>query len=132
VVRWLAWGFLAVLLATASLGVEAWPFTGFRLFSHVRSGTTAAWQVVAIESGHEVPVNVASLGRGFRGVDWVLARFGSMSQHEREKVCAAWEDALRSKGRNVSGLRIYRTTRRVRTDFDVPPPPAARTLRYEC
>jgi hypothetical protein len=131
-VRGFAWAFLAVLLATASLGIEAWPFTAFRLFSHVRSGTVAGWEVVAVESGAEVPVDLASLGRGFRGGDWVLARFGSMTARERADVCAAWEEALADAGRVVSDVRIYRTARSVRTDFDRPPPPVTRTLRYSC
>lgn len=131
--RAFVYAFLGALLTTAALGVEAWPFTGWRLFSGVRTGTTAGWRVVTVgPDGGETPVAFAALGRGYRGAAWRLADFPALERAEREAVCRAWADAVAARtGSPVVAVRAYRTRRPVPTGPG-PRPPAVATLRYEC
>lgn len=132
--RLFVYGFLALVLGTSVLGVEAWPLTGWRLFSQVRTDTVSGWQVVALgRDGTESDLDLSSLGRGYRGASWRLADFPGMTVREREAVCRAWVDgAAAAREEPLDGLRIYRTRRPVRTDFDRPAPPVSRQLRYQC
>jgi hypothetical protein len=127
------YGFLTVVLATSALGVEQWPFTGWRLFSQTRSGTLTGWQVVTVDgSGRESPIDFADLGRGFRGATWRLADFPAMSAAERDAVCRAWADAVTAAtGTTVTLVRAYRTRAPVPTDRSQVPAPAP-ALRWEC
>lgn len=136
--RWarpFAYAFLAALITTSAAGVEQWPFTGWRLFSGVRTGVTAGWQVVTVDpvDDAETTVDFAALGRGFRGASWRLADFPAMTATGRDAVCRAWADAVTAAtGEEIAAVRVYRTRRAVATDADRPSPAPSRTLRYEC
>ncbi|MGH9164584.1 MAG: hypothetical protein ACRDZW_03590 [Acidimicrobiales bacterium] len=135
--RWsrpLVYGFLALLLASSALGVEAWPLTGWRLFSQVRTGEVAGWQVVTVDAaGAEAPLDVAALGRAYRGVSWILGDFATMTQAERDEVCRAW--VARSGSSGARSVRVYRTRRAVPAGSATPAPlrpRASRVLSYRC
>ncbi|QAY64578.1 hypothetical protein ET495_16780 [Xylanimonas allomyrinae] len=46
--RYVTYGMLAVLAVAAVANLELWPLTSFRLFSDVRTGTGATYQLVAV------------------------------------------------------------------------------------
>ena len=97
--RAFVWAFLALFALCGLAGIEAWPFSGFRLFSHVRTDQVAGWEVTLVDgSGAERP---APLGAG----SWlhVAAGMERLPDAERLAVCRAW-----ARGAGVE-VRVYRT-----------------------
>lgn len=126
------YGFLAAFLGCAALGVECWPLTGFELFSRVRTGVVAGWQVTTVDhAGAERPLDFAALPRGYRGWFQTAGRLSAMGEARRDAVLRDWARAARAHGVDVASVRVYRTAEPVRTDYRRPPPPATRTLRYQ-
>jgi hypothetical protein len=99
--RFFVWAFLAVFAVCGLAGIEAWPFSGFRLFSHVRTDQVAGWEVMAVDrDGGERPVVV-----GDRSWLHVAAGMEDLPDDERLAVCRAWVP-----GAHVE-VRVYRTWR---------------------
>ncbi len=127
-----AYGFLALFVVCAALGIEWWPLTGFKLFSQVRTDSVSGWQITTVDCvGHETAVDFDALPRGFHGWFQIAGRFPKMTGDERASVMADWAGAVVAEGGVVATVRVYRTRQPVRTDFDRPPPAAERTLRYD-
>jgi hypothetical protein len=98
---------LAAFLICGVFGIEAWPLSGFRLFSAPRGPISSGWRLIAIrEDGTEVPVNVSRLGAGYRGFGFVARTFGELSPAERAATCRAWSGAAASIGIDVAVLRL--------------------------
>jgi hypothetical protein len=115
------------VIVCALFGIEAWPASGFRLFSQVRQPVQSRWVLVSVdERGTERVVRVASLGRSYRQSGHLLPSVPRATTAEQRSMCAAW---LHASGE--FRLRIYRETLRVQR-----PPHApivtARVLRHEC
>ncbi|MGH2680510.1 MAG: hypothetical protein ACRDG8_08525 [Actinomycetota bacterium] len=73
------------------LGIEAWPLSGFRLFSAPRSDLSTGWRLVAVTAGGvEEPVNVSRLGAAYQGFGFVARDFMALPPTERMAVCGAW------------------------------------------
>ena len=101
--RAFVWGFLAVFALTGLLGIEAWPFSGFRLFSQTRTDTVAGWDATTVDaSGVERPVE-------FHGHSWIHVAEGmaGLADKERMAVCRAWASAGAVGA--VVEVRVYRT-----------------------
>ncbi len=116
------WGFLAVFALSGLLGIEAWPFSGFRLFSRVRTATVAGWEVTTVDAaGAEQPER-------FDGRSWLHVAEGMAGLPEKERlaVCRAW--AIPGAAGSVVEVRVYRTW----TPLDASAPPARRELRAAC
>jgi hypothetical protein len=108
--RW-ARPFVTLLLATFLIcgvfGIEAWPLSGFRLFSAPRGPISSGWRLIAVtEDGTEVPVNVSRLGAAYRGFGFVARTFQELSPAERAAACRAWAGAASSIGIDVATLRL--------------------------
>ena len=111
------WTFLAVFALCGLLGIEAWPFSGFHLFSNVRTDSIAGWEVTTFDaSGVERPV-------GFGDRSWlhVAAGMASLPEQERTAVCRAWVPGAHGE------MRVYRTWTPIGGDA-----PARRELRATC
>jgi hypothetical protein len=131
--RLFVYGFLALFALCAARSIEWWPLTGWRLFSHVRTGTAYGWEVVTVDdAGAEHPLPIAALPRGYHGVLQVAGAFPRLPQATRDDICRAWASGVEALGQPVTDVRVYRTRSRVRTDFDRPPPTAERTARFDC
>jgi hypothetical protein len=120
--------FLAAFVTCGLLGVEAWPLSGWELFSRVRTEARAGWEAVTVDrSGAEHPIPFARLPRGMRGELQVMAGFPSLPPAEREAVCGAWAGAVRERGGEVAAVRVYRVVRSRRDGREL-----ERQLAYEC
>lgn len=115
--------FLVVFLVTGAADVEAWPLSGWKLFSRVRTGDTAGWSAVMVDhAGHEQRVPFGALPRGFHGAHHLLPEFGTA--HPPTEVCRAWGQALRHESYDVAAIRIYFTRNHRRRVVDACPAPA--------
>jgi hypothetical protein len=111
--------FVAVLLAAfvtcGILGIEAWPLSGFRLFSAPRSSVATGWRLVAVTSdGEQAPVNVSRLGAAYRGFGFVARSFEDLPTSEQIAVCEAWLRAAASIGIDAAGLMLVKVEQSLR------------------
>ena len=121
--------FLLVFALTGVAHLELYPFSGFRLFSEVRSEVRISWDLRAVGAeGDEVPIDVDDLPLGYRQAKRLIPTMADLSARERDEMCDAWAVPLRESGVDVVRVRVYRTVASVRPDG----PPPVRTLRYEC
>ena len=125
VARLVGGGMIAALLVVGVAEVEPWPLSSMRLFSQVRTDRSSGFEVFV--DGQRL--DLASLGRGFRGAHHLLPRFDDMSEAERDDVCAAWADAAGHPG---AAVRIDRVTWTVPTGPDDPRREVARREAWTC
>jgi hypothetical protein len=112
--RWFVWSFLTALLVCGVVGIEAWPLTGFRLFSHLRQSSQTEWQAFAVRTdGSEVRLRLARFPGGYNGFPLVMKTFASRSPGEREAMCTAWMAAASSLRGPTAEIRIYIVDRRL-------------------
>ena len=105
--------FVALLLTAfvtcGVLGIEAWPLSGFRLFSAPRNSVTTGWRMVAVRAdGEQVPVNVSRLGAAYRGFGFVARSFDDLTMPEQAAVCEAWIRAAASIGIDAAAFRLVK------------------------
>lgn len=108
--------------------IEAWPLSGFRLFSGVRHDTHETWALRTVHDGEEEPLSLADLPVAFRNTSRILDDFPHLTAAERDDVCDAWVEPLRADGRQVDEVRIYLVTSVVKPGG----PPPQRDLMWEC
>jgi hypothetical protein len=121
--------FLLVFAVTGIAHLELWPFTGFRLFSEVRTAEREGWAIVAVDhDGGERPIRLAELPVAYRNTTRLVDGFERRTDLERDAICDAWTHVVRARGGDVDHLRIYAVVDSVRPEG----PPPARTLAYEC
>lgn len=108
-VRWAIRGFLAVFLVCGLVGVEAWPLTGWRLFSTLRQPVERRWEAASVHPDGTVrPIDFASLPRGDRGSVAVLRQLAVASQSTRDDVCRAWADEVQKvAGEVVAEVEVW-------------------------
>ena len=132
-VVWFVRIFLAVTLACAVLGLEAWPFTGFRLFSSLRTESQTVWQADAVGAlGRETLVDFNSLPRAYQGFPLLMPGMSSLSSQEQTATCEAFLQELRSRDPSVSALRIYKQSWQELPRSGSRPAQTSRTLVYGC
>ncbi|MGQ0670326.1 MAG: hypothetical protein ACT4PO_11740 [Actinomycetota bacterium] len=100
--------FLAAFVVCGLAGIEAWPLSGFRLFSHLRYEHQVSWEAATVgPDGTESPIRFGLLPRAHRGFVLVMRDFPAASPQEKDAACRAWADAVRRTGRAVVAVRIY-------------------------
>jgi hypothetical protein len=125
--------FLAAFVVCGTLGLEAWPLTGWRLFADARQPVQVAWQAVTVDpAGRETPVPFGDLPAGFHGNVQVLKGFAGLPAGEQAAVCRAWADAMRARGGQVEAVRVYRTVTDLSRRVGERGAPPARELRWTC
>jgi hypothetical protein len=132
--RWFAGLFLGAFVVCALAGIEAWPLTGWRLFSHLRHEHQTTWQAFAVDaSGGETRVSFARLPAAYHGFTLIVSRFGSVAPGRQIQTCRTWAAAVRASGGEVAALRIYRLDwNLVPRNDGRPAVPPTRTLELEC
>jgi hypothetical protein len=114
---------LGLFVWFGAVGMEAWPFTGWHLFSTTREATESSWQAYAVEpSGDEVRVEWLDVPTAFRQTNRQLA--------DGERRCDGFVEAVRHLFPDLTAVRVYRVHDRLdpdgeRTEVD-------RELRYTC
>lgn len=123
VVRALVGAGLAVFVVGSLADVEAWPLTGWKLYSNPRGPTTATWRAVVVDGrGVEHNIDFKTLPVAYhQGVN-ILTDLRTMTRPERQRVCLAFGDVMRRRGADVAGVRLYRVVLAVPTGPEHPPP----------
>jgi len=125
--------YLAAFLVCGLLGFEAWPLTGWRLFSDARQARQSGWQAVTVDgAGRETPLPFRDLPAGFQGDVQVLKGFPDLSPGERAAVCLAWADAVDQRHGRVEAVRVYRTETDLSHRVGERGAPPDRTLYWTC
>jgi hypothetical protein len=116
------------------VGVEAWPLTGFRLFSHLRYEQQTGWQAFAVApDGREAWLPLSQFPGGYNGFPLVMKSFASRGPQDRADMCRAWTVAASGLRGKTVAIRIYAIDRHLepRQGHHAATPPI-RTLVYTC
>ena len=126
--------FLGLFLISGLAGVEAWPLTGWRLYSRVVHGDFWGWQVLAVGAdGVERPVDLRHLPAAYHGVPYLLNHFDGLPEAEREAACAALGIAARAQYAGAAGVAIDHVLGRIPAHpHDPPSPPSDRIRVHQC
>ena len=121
--------FLAVFLICGLARIEAWPFTGFRMFSHVRERVQTWWSIRYVDAtGAEHAMPFGRLDHGYQGWVHIAGGFAALTESQQLGVCRAYLDAV--PGSNE--IRFYSVER----DLGVRPggvsAPGTETLMHRC
>jgi hypothetical protein len=93
--KWLVGVLFALLLVPGIIGFEAWPLTGWRLFSASRDAAQTKWVVQAVDGAGAVStVSLEELPLGYRNAEWPMAELPGASEQHRQDVCRALADAV--------------------------------------
>jgi hypothetical protein len=132
--RWFVRVFLGLFVLCGVAGIEAWPLTGFRLFSHLRHEQAVGWLRTAVgPDGEEQPVDLTGLPQGYGSFVLVVTSFASRPKDEQDAMCRAWVSGLERVDPAVRAMRIYRLDRALgprRNGRPAASPP--KTLLFSC
>ncbi len=134
-IRLFVGAFLALFLVSGLIGVEAWPLTGWSLYSRLRHGEGWAWQVLAVgPDGVERAVDLQQLPAAYLGVSYFLGGFAGRPPAEKESTCLALGTAARALYPDTVGVAVDRVRYRIRPDPGAPPDPpgAGRVRNHQC
>jgi len=100
---------LTCMIASALFVWEPWPFTSFRLFSHVRTDEQTAWGATIVEAdGTTMPYPIDSLDEGLRNFSFRVAEFIGADQQRRDELCRVWVSAAPDVVDGpVTAVRLY-------------------------
>jgi hypothetical protein len=86
---------LVLLLVPGLIGFDAWPLTGWRLFSLSRDAEQTRWVVEAVaEDGDRRVVSLEELPLRYRHAEWPMAELPGASAARRDAVCEALAGAV--------------------------------------
>ena len=86
---------LVLLLVPGLVGFDAWPLTGWRLFSLSRTAEQTRWVVEAVdaEGGRRI-LSLEELPLRYRHAEWPMADLPGASEGHRDAVCRALAEAV--------------------------------------
>ena len=84
-----------LLLVPGLVGFDAWPLTGWRLFSLSRDADQTRWVVEAVDAGGDRRiVSLEELPLRYRHAEWPMAELPGASEARRDAVCRALAGAV--------------------------------------
>ena len=116
------------------IGLEAWPLTGWRLYSRLRHGDFWSWQVSVVSSdGTERLFDLRHAPAAYQGINHLLHDFERLPDGERLATCRGLAEAARNRYPDAAGVAVDHVLGRIPTDRDGPPPPPSRRIRvHQC
>lgn len=98
-----------LLLVPGVVGFDAWPLTGWRLFSLSRDADQTRWVLEAVDTaGDRRVVSLEELPLGYRHAEWPMAELPGASRERRDAVCVALADAAADVVPDLQELVIAR------------------------
>lgn len=126
--------FLAAVVVCALATIEAWPLTGWRLFSHLRVDEQTTWAATAVDrhgDEHEYPLGASP--RGYRGFVFLMPEFVAGSPARRAELCETWRGGVSELlGFDAREVRIYELDWQLSDRVGERAVPPDRRLRYTC
>lgn len=112
--RWLVGALFALLLVPGLIGFDAWPLTGWRLFSLARDETQTLWVLEAVDDdGSSRVVDLEELPLRYRHAEWPMAELPGASPERRQAVCEALLGPVVDVEPGTDELRIARDRARL-------------------
>ena len=119
----------ALLLVPGLIGFDAWPLTGWRLFSASRDADVTRWVIEASDAdGDRRVVSLEDLPLRYRHAEWPMAELPGASDERRDDVCEALLEAVVRVQPGTEELTIARDHAhlverdgRWRTEHDIDP-----------
>lgn len=112
--KWLVGILFVLLLVPGIIGFEAWPLTGWRLFSASRDEAQTKWVVQAVDAGGAVvPVSLEELPLAYRNAEWPMAELPGASEQHRQDVCRALADAVVDARPGTVEVRVAKDRQRL-------------------
>lgn len=132
--RIVLWGIVALMAASAAFVWEPWPFTSFRLFSHLRTDEQTRWEAAVTDArGNLHAYPLSSAGNGLRGFAFAMSEFEAAPAERRAQMCATWIRASREIiGVEAASLRIYQRRWKLSNRVGDRSRLGPRELRYVC
>lgn len=120
---------LVLMLVPGVIGFDAWPLTGWRLFSLSRDADQTRWVLQAVEGeGERHGISLEELPLRYRHAEWPMAELPGASQGRRDAVCEALFGAVVDARPGTVSLELARDHARLvetdgewRTEHDVEP-----------
>jgi hypothetical protein len=110
---------LVLLLVPGLIGFDAWPLTGWRLFSVARDAEQTRWVVEAVaEDGGRRIVSLEELPLRYRHAEWPMAELPGASEARRDAVCEALAGAVVEAVPGTVEVVIARDNARLVEDAD--------------
>lgn len=107
----------ALLLVPGVIGFDAWPLTGWRLFSLSRDEQQTRWVLEAIDGqGERRVVSLEELPLRYRHAEWPMAELPGASAERRDAVCGALLEAVVEVEPATVGLALSRDHARLVED----------------
>jgi len=105
---------LTLLFVAGIVGIELWPFTGWRLYATPRGPMSEKHYAYRVgPGGAEHKIDYDRLPYSYGRAPYLLDKFPSFDAAERETVCDGLAHGEREAGRPVVEIRVYRERRRV-------------------
>jgi hypothetical protein len=114
-------GLTGLLLLAGAVEAEWWPVSSMRLFSEVRTGVSTGYEVFVAGAR----VDVAELGRPYRGAHHLVPDMVAMAPGERDEICRAWSGG-------AGEVRVDLVRRRVPTGSGEPAREIERRVLFTC
>lgn len=112
--RWLVAVVLVLLLVPGVIGFDAWPLTGWRLFSLARDDTQTRWVLQVVDDdGATRLMSLEELPLRYRHAEWPMSELPGASTARRHAVCVALLGAAVDVEPGLSELRIARDRARL-------------------
>ncbi len=103
-----------LLLVPGVVGFDAWPLTGWRLFSVSRDADQTRWVIRATgEDGETRTVSLEELPLRYRHAEWPMSQLPGASDHRRRDVCNALLSAVRAVEPDTAELTVARDRARL-------------------
>jgi hypothetical protein len=107
--KWLVAVVLLAMAVPGVIGFDAWPLTGWRLFSLARDDSQTAWVLDAVDAeGDTRTVELEQLPLRYRHAEWPMAELPGASTARREAVCQALLGAVVDVEPSTIALNITR------------------------
>ncbi|HVQ88181.1 MAG TPA: hypothetical protein VMT88_08365 [Actinomycetes bacterium] len=128
----MTFGVIGLIVVCALTGLEVWPFSGFRLFSVVRTQEQVSWELRTVDAaGVETPVDLDDLPVSYWGAHHVIPELPEMSQSDRQAAVLAWLHGANVDTDSVSSVRVYEIESLVSTEPSHAPSRGAETQVME-
>jgi hypothetical protein len=126
--------FFTLFVVCAVAGINAWPFSGWRLFSQARTEHVAVWTARGVNGAGEVgPIPFRLMPPAYASFGLLMRDFPSLPEARQVAMCSAWIEGARAAGVPVVSIRL------VRLDSDLLPRSGRRaaegpqrTVAFEC